>query len=345
MRLALTYGPLQLWKLERFYLGVLDNFLKIYERLEAGEGFDTVEDMMYAMSQELVELTRVSLEEHLLSLDIAPEIITEIVSVATKFNYGQLPSEVHGLVGAISLIGFDKRLWAVGGGNERVSQCALARSGARMVREAVRAVEKVGGGYRLVTDDREEHYDVVILAAPLTRDLARLELKGVAGSFPGLYHRTVSTLVRGQLNLTSLGLTADHLTTSHYIFVSEELPFWSVELMTPVDYEPSTDLGLVPVYRLFSHLPLTEHTISEVFSSVEEVRQEDWLAYPKYSTDNDYSSFQLSPGLFYINRIEWAASAMEMSVIGAKNVVNLVNLYLNKSSQTDTEDRPNKSEL
>ena len=84
---------------------------------------------------------------------------------------------------------------------------------------------------------------------------------------------------------------------------------------------------------------------AEVFSSVEEVRQEDWLAYPKYSTDNDYSGFQLSPGLFYINRIEWAASAMEMSVIGAKNVGNLVNLYLNKSSQTDTEDRPNKSEL
>merc|ERR1719192_2794807 len=108
--------------------------------------------------------------------------------------------------------------------------------------------------------------------------------------------------------------------------------------MTPVDYDPDSDEELVPVYRLFSHFPLSQDTISAVFSSVLSVTEEDWLAYPLYSTNDDFSTFQPSPGLFYINRIEWAASAMEMSVIGAKNVVNLVKMYLNNSSSVHRPD-------
>ena len=46
---------------------------------------------------------------------------------------------------------------------------------------------------------------------------------------------------------------------------------------------------------------------------------------PQYSTVDDKLKFELSPGLFYNNVIETAASAMEMSVIGARNIVNLIN--------------------
>ena len=38
----------------------------------------------------------------------------------------------------------------------------------------------------------------------------------------------------------------------------------------------------------------------------------------------DLGRFQLSEGLYYINRIEQAISAMEIAVVGAKNVVNLI---------------------
>lgn len=33
--------------------------------------------------------------------------------------------------------------------------------------------------------------------------------------------------------------------------------------------------------------------------------------------------FELDQNLYFINNIEWAASAMEMSAVGAKNVANL----------------------
>ena len=48
-----------------------------------------------------------------------------------------------------------------------------------------------------------------------------------------------------------------------------------------------------------------------------------WLAYPHYSTNQTLGEFELVPGLYHLNAIEWAASAMEMSVIGAKNVALL----------------------
>lgn len=50
----------------------------------------------------------------------------------------------------------------------------------------------------------------------------------------------------------------------------------------------------------------------------------DWLAYPDYSTNQTLSNFVLTNDLYHINAIEWSASAMEMSVIGAKNVANMI---------------------
>ena len=67
------------------------------------------------------------------------------------------------------------------------------------------------------------------------------------------------------------------------------------------------------------------------------------MAYPEYTLGDDLNSFVLTPGLYYTSRlailellienghhniitirIEWAASAMEMSVLAASNVANLV---------------------
>jgi hypothetical protein len=42
--------------------------------------------------------------------------------------------------------------------------------------------------------------------------------------------------------------------------------------------------------------------------------------------------FELHPGLFYLNSIEWAASAMEMSALAGWNVANLAASSGTKSS-------------
>ena len=59
----------------------------------------------------------------------------------------------------------------------------------------------------------------------------------------------------------------------------------------------------------------------------------NWLAYPSSTVSDDLTNFQVSPGMFYTSRIEWAASAMEMSVIAAKNIANMVAEYLDKDQE------------
>lgn len=49
----------------------------------------------------------------------------------------------------------------------------------------------------------------------------------------------------------------------------------------------------------------------------------DWLAYPHYARLPTSDLFRIHRNFYYLNAIEWAASAMEMSVIAAKNVALL----------------------
>ena len=342
LRLAWKYGTFNLIKLERFYQSVLADFLKIYKSLKEGKGFKTTEEVLDEMNPIFVELTQTPLANHLSEeVGLPDPLIEDIVSAATKFNYGQLPSEMPAFVGAVALIGFDKQLWAVEGGNVRVAECALRLSGAKLERRRVGEITKEEDGrYRI--DSSDELYDVIIIATPLTADTSDLRVDGERMVVPGSYHRTVATLVQAELNVSSLGVAAADWETSHYFFVAPEFPVWSVETMTPVDYSPERDAELPPVYRLFSHQPLTEAALSKMFSSIRHVSETDWLAYPHYPLGDSLGKFERESGLYHINSVETAASAMEMSVLGARNVVNLIR---NDIRDTDMKSSTDKSEL
>jgi len=78
--------------------------------------------------------------------------------------------------------------------------------------------------------------------------------------------------------------------------------------------------------------PLTDEQKQQMFLEVEDETSVEWLAYPVFELlqPKEFPPFVLDEGLFYINAIEKAASAMEMSAIGAKNVALLTNNYLLK---------------
>ena len=350
-RMAWKYGVRQLLKLENFYTNILTNFVTIYDKLENGVAFSSVEELLTGMdpvsskgkrSGEMMDLTTVSLKDKLSSLDLDSLLVEELVAVATKFNYGQLPQEVHAFVGAVGLIGFDKKLWAVEGGNMRVVQCALEMSQAKLVRGEVKQVVASDGSYLLeystdMSDSVTEQFDMIVIATPLTTDKARISVLPSSQMFPGSYHTCVATIVRGDLIPQAVGYKDNSSSTPNNFYLSPTSPMWSVEKLSPVDYNRNTDNHLPPVFKLFSSRPLTSTELSTMFSTIHSVSVTDWLAYPSYSTLNDFSSFQLSPGLYYTSRIEWAASAMEMSVIAARNVANLAVKYWDREEEQDGE--------
>ena len=102
-----------------------------------------------------------------------------------------------------------------------------------------------------------------------------------------------------------------------------------------MDFDPSRDPDLPPVFKLFSKREFTETELAVMFSNITFTHSVPWLAYPSYTLDDDFSLFELMPGLYYQNRIEWAASAMEMSVIAARNVANLASAYIKEAQKKD----------
>jgi len=340
VRMVWRYGIRSLMKLENFVANLLTNFGNIYSQLDSGVGFTSVEELLSGMSpvsrkgeksREMVDLTRITLKDKLKSLGLDKVLIEELVTVATRVNYGQMPEKLHAFVGAVGLAGVDGDLWAVEGGNVKVVQCALDMSKAKVVKGEVKEVTSSAGGYQVKysTDSSElevEQFDLVVIASPLTSDKSGISVLPSSLVFPGSYHNTVATIVRGELIPQGIGYS-DSSTTFTNFFLTPTNPLVSVAKLSPVDYNPVKDKDLPPVFKVFSTRPLSSTELSTMFSNIHSVNVTDWLAYPSYTITDDLSSFQLSPGLFYTSRIEWAASAMEMSVMAARNVANLAASY------------------
>jgi len=98
--------------------------------------------------------------------------------------------------------------------------------------------------------------------------------------------------------------------------------FTSIGRVYPVD--DSTD-EKIPVYKVFSRTPLSTEQLDLIFGDIQVVHVKDWYAYPHYdSVSKPLPPFILHPGVYHLNAIEWAASAIEMSLIGGKNAALLV---------------------
>jgi len=356
------YGPLSLWRLKSFVDDLLNHFGRIYDHLDNGTAFRNVTGILRSMydnhgdSSAVVSLLSSTLADTLRKQGVGEALIAELCRIATRVNYGQLPEAMHSFVGGVSIAGTEGDLWAVEGGNYRIPECLLMKSGAKHLKERVTQVEllqsRTGAHrYRLTygTQNMQEDYDIVVVASPQTSDEKnRIHFSGVdvsAANFVGKYHRTVATIVNAKLRLTSL---------QNY-YLDDASNFISVAPLYPVDYTPDADKDLPSVFKVFSKLPLTASELADLFidaavdahepacsaengKDAKRCRKEeattqvfDWLAYPDYEVNQTLQSFVLAEGLFYTSAIEMAASAMEMSSLAGKNVANLVVAYHEQS--------------
>ena len=228
VRMGLRYGVESAFKLEYFVDNLLKSFSSIYDELDKPDThFKTVEEMLQLMSpvsrkgdssDEMMDLTKVTLAEKLLSLGVDPLLVEELVTVATRVNYGQMPDSLHAFVGSVGLAGTGGSLWAVEGGNKMVASCNMRNAMATGYRGTATGISRNEEGFTVkiefegaapVTRD----YDAVIVAAPLTSDLGAIKLPDdVDQDFPGHYHKTVATVVQGELIPSAVGFTVRHMT-------------------------------------------------------------------------------------------------------------------------------------
>ena len=272
----------------------------------------------------------------------------------------------------VSLAGVQPGLWAVHDGNDKVSEALLKESGATLRKSLVMSVElnsttsgpretfKVHSvPWQQTYEESQKHpkdlveYDVVIVAmpqhgAPMSQhpvnfagfDDPSKSSNIPKGPFPGDYRRTVANFVSGTPRAETFGLKNGKSLPDSIITISEpELRFRSLAKNFPVDTTAEeAETKDIYVYKVFASDILSKEQLDALFLEYSEVKNCDWLAYPYYGTTDTIPPFELYPGVYYVNGIEWAASAVEMSVIGSRNVALLAHQYWAGQRSNDSVD-------
>ncbi|CAN8072221.1 unnamed protein product [Agarophyton chilense] len=246
--------------------------------------------------------------------------IEEMVAAITRVNYGQDVHEMNALSGAVALAGSGQDLWAVEGGNYQVVERLLKVSGAQVhIGVRIKRVDVNNHQYRLSNGRLQWECDAVVLAAPL--ELMSIELPDRISKRVHTnrkFQLTVSTFVRGNLNEATFG--PDPPTS----ILSTNLVNDS---FTAISMAQAASQNRSPVFKVFSRKALIDHQFHRIFEKGFEVLATfPWMAYPKFSPPEEFTSFDLDEdGTFiYTAPLESAGSAMEMSAVSGANAAALV---------------------
>ncbi len=239
-------------------------------------------------------------------------------------------------------------LWGIEGGNKQVPQMLVQNSSVNFLKRVVKKIEfdKKNQQYHLESLEMStghkyaSAYDIVVLATPITGD-SKSPIKFQNFTKPivvnGRYHQTVATLVSGNLNASFYGLAEKDCPD---LIINNDVD----DVINSVGKIRSVIGGRKShnnVWKIFSQRELRKDELDRLFQKHEVIEVSDWLAYPEYEFLNLFSRFTLHDRLFYVNAIEWAASAMEMSTIGAKNVALLVRKELTNQNAKKREIKVN----
>ncbi|KAI4809922.1 hypothetical protein KUCAC02_018777 [Chaenocephalus aceratus] len=121
---------------------------------------------------------------------------------------------------------------------------------------------------------------------------------------------------------------ASDFTVSHILTMdSEDSIINSLSSIDPVQIPEGyirPPASVAHVWKVFSPQPLTPEQLQDMFITWDSSSETRWLAYPIYRPPQRKTPpFILHNRLYYLNAVEWAASAMEMSAISARNVALL----------------------
>lgn len=147
-------------------------------------------------------------------------------------------------------------------------------------------------------------------------ETANLELK-----LPEMnMHKTVATFVSGELNKSLWNFQKD-IPEAILAFKSF---FNSIGKQFPVNYNSSDEkMRNISVYKVFSNEELSNQQLKTLFSTIRQKKVISWQAYPEYNVPQLTTNFTLTKNLYFNNAIENLASAIEMSIISARNIAFL----------------------
>uniref|UniRef100_K7G3K5 Prenylcysteine oxidase 1 n=1 Tax=Pelodiscus sinensis TaxID=13735 RepID=K7G3K5_PELSI len=358
LKLLWNYGFNSL-RMNMWVEDILDKFMRIYRYQAHDYSFSSIEGLLHALGgNDFIQMLNRTLDETMQKAGFSQKFIYEVVTPIMRVNYGQ-GVNISSFAGAVSLAGTDSGLWSVKGGNKLVCTGLLYASKAQLISGTVIAVEEktrpkhTGGtvklyevSYNSTSGSASDLYDIVLVATPLNRKMANITFRNFNPPIPEFsnnYHQTVATFVHGRLNASFFGYKESSYFSLADIFTTENPKLFinSLGIVSPVQNKPEEakqPMGEA-VWKVFSKEPVTKEQLNLLFSAYDSVKEKKWLAYPHYSIPKNCPPVILHDRIYYLNGIEWAASAMEMSAIAAKNAALLsYHRWYRNADMIDQED-------
>ncbi|XP_077976226.1 prenylcysteine oxidase 1-like [Styela clava] len=352
LKMFWTFG-LDLFRLQWLEKRFINKFVGIYDLQKQGHSYDTVQGFLHAIGgNDFVHATQITGVAEFSSDGIGEFMIDNLVSPGLRTNYGQNAS-VNGFVTAVSMAGIQPGLWSVKGGNKLVCGELVKNSSANIINEQVSKVvynaasktEKFSV-FTKQSPSQAKTYDIVIIAAPIQSDMYHIDLSSACSNEENCpsskvngkrYRKTTANFVKGKLNSSLFKCNSWKVCPGSILVSNQDTFYRSIGLHIPVDYDPTSD-EVDPVYKVFTTDPMTDEQRDYLFESYTTKATVVWKAYPVYEPPEELTSFVLnSAGLYYTSPMEWVASAMEMSVISAKNAALLAyNNWFGKGSDNTT---------
>ncbi|XP_060024470.1 prenylcysteine oxidase 1 isoform X2 [Lagenorhynchus albirostris] len=291
IKLIWHYG-FQSLRMHMWVEDILDKFMRIYRYQSHDYAFSSVEKLLHSLGgDDYLGLFNRSLLETLQKAGFSEKFLDEIITPVMRVNYGQTMN-INGFVGNPT-----------------------------KVYEAV---------YQTGSETHSAFYDIVLVATPLNRKMSNitfLNFDPPIEEFHQYYEPLVTTLIKGQLNSTVFTSRAldefdlgTVLTTDNPDLFINSIGFVS-SVEESNNPQPKADRS--HVWKIFSAGPLTKEQILKLFVSYDYAVKRSWLAYPHYTPPEKCPSIILHDRLYYLNGMEVAASAMEVSAVAGYNAALL----------------------
>ncbi len=290
---------------------------KVYDRLDRGG----IVELDALLGKNLLEqFGKRSLFDVLSEHGISEKFARKFIEPAIRFIYDQ-GLEISAFAGLVAIIASEgESVYQIEGGNFQLLEKMVKLSEAELhFKTRITKIMKSEREYSLFSANRKVgEFDLVIIASPL--EIAKIEFEKI--TLPPLLSQTYlqvsNTLVVGKIRPSYFGLSTKQMPTLILTTKDHDHPFTAIETLMET---PQGDY----VYNFISKTPAKIEDLETIFSDIRTVVAQDWeYAYPKIEPIKQLNPLVLDEDLYYLNAVECATTAMEASLIGSKNIANLI---------------------
>jgi prenylcysteine oxidase/farnesylcysteine lyase len=288
-------------------------FIKIYDHLDNKNTFENLESLLKTIN--LGDLTSYTIEEYLLKNDISQKYIDEVVSGLAAGIYSQ-DKTINAFAGFIALAGSNEDTYEITKGNNYLIQALidylkLNPNFGLYLNQTVNTITKYNDKYYIGGNE----YDRVIIACPLEKTGITFENITINNTLPHYFKEVHVTVIEGEVSPT-------------YFYDRDDVPNTFVSTQKNLT-ENVSDLLLRDDYitTISSDDVIADEGFPILSEGYRVLFRKHWdFAYPQFVKvqPENLPLFVLDKGLYYINAIETAGSCQELSMISARNIVNII---------------------